>query len=250
MTQSSGWRANSNTDSYYVLAKRGRHQLDEDAAGWPERVMESIAQEIRAWRDRREISGKELAARCAELGFPIARNVIANIESGRRSGISVPELIVIAMALNVPPILLIYPIGRDKLVEIGPEHEIAPWFAVKWFIADNRPPAELLGGRAEMDTADAMREWEEAAAVFTAYRRHDSLVRRYRYVRDDMMAEIRRMAEPSPPEREDAAGLTQARVDLLAKDLVRAADAVRRHRQHMRDDGYVLPELPPDVDLS
>ena len=213
--------------------------------------MEVVARELRTWRDRRNISAQQLAERCSELGYAIPRNVIANIESGRRNAITVPELIILAMALNVPPILLVYPVGVDYLVEIAPDKEIAPWFATRWFMADARPPAELLGGRPDLDIATGMREWEQAATVIPMYRRHDSLIRRYRFVRDDTMAELRRLAEPRPPEQGEATKAElQSRTDMLARDVAKAAEALYRHRETIRELGYRLPDLPSDISLD
>ena len=63
---------------------------------------------------------QQLADRTAELGMPIPRSVLANLESGRRDTVSVAEVLVLAAALDVAPIELICPVGFDKQTEMLP----------------------------------------------------------------------------------------------------------------------------------
>lgn len=58
-------------------------------------------------RRRRGLTAEQLAARCAELGAAhITRSFVANIES-RRRGLSVDDLLILALALDVAPIDLL-----------------------------------------------------------------------------------------------------------------------------------------------
>ena len=58
-------------------------------------------------RRRRGLTGGQLAARCAELGAAhITRSFVANIES-RRRGLSVDDLLVLALALDLAPVELL-----------------------------------------------------------------------------------------------------------------------------------------------
>lgn len=54
------------------------------------------------------MSAQGLADRCAELGHPIQRDVISNLENGRRATVPVTDLIVIAEALGVPALSLVF----------------------------------------------------------------------------------------------------------------------------------------------
>ncbi len=46
------------------------------------------------------MSAQDLADRCAEIGHPIPRNVIANMESGRRATLPLVDVLVLAEALR------------------------------------------------------------------------------------------------------------------------------------------------------
>ena len=69
---------------------------------WPARVAATVAREVRRYREsqRPKMSAQQLADRTAELGAPIPRSVLANLESGRRETVSVAEILVLAAALE------------------------------------------------------------------------------------------------------------------------------------------------------
>lgn len=91
---------------------------------WSVRLVRVIAQEVRRHRDAQKISAQQLADRCTDLGLPIKRSVIANLETGHRETVTVPELLVLGAALNVSPALLAIPVGRSESVEILPELDV------------------------------------------------------------------------------------------------------------------------------
>lgn len=85
----------------------------------------------------RKMSAQDLADRCAKLGFPIGRVVIANLERGYRQTITIPELIILAAALNVSPIMLIFPLGEDhEDSEYLPNRTFETWDTAFWFIGE------------------------------------------------------------------------------------------------------------------
>src|SRR3954469_19672328 len=108
--------------------------------GWAGRLVRTIASEIRRHRNRQGISAQELADRCAQLGYPIGRQVITNLENGHRDSISVPELMVLGHALGVPPSLLIFPVGHTADCEPLPGLPRPTWPAFAWFAARDRYP--------------------------------------------------------------------------------------------------------------
>lgn len=77
-----------------------------------------IARAIKAARGDR--SAQVIADETARLGFPLTRDTLANIENGRKKSVDVPELIVLAKALGVPPLSLIYPDLVDTPVQALP----------------------------------------------------------------------------------------------------------------------------------
>jgi transcriptional regulator with XRE-family HTH domain len=64
-----------------------------------------------SWRRKAlKMTANELSTRTAELGYPVSRPAIAKIEGNLRSGkIDVAEVLVLAAALDVPPVLLLFP---------------------------------------------------------------------------------------------------------------------------------------------
>ena len=75
---------------------------------WRTEFHQRIAEAIKRGRGRR-MTGHELADATARLGYPITRSQIANYESGRKQGLDVVELLVIAAALDVAPLELLFP---------------------------------------------------------------------------------------------------------------------------------------------
>ncbi|MCK0516968.1 hypothetical protein [Williamsia sp. DF01-3] len=75
-----------------------------------------------------------LADRTSELGFPISRSRISDIERGNRGALlSVAELVILAKALAVPPLLLLYPGVPGEVVEVIPEVRTLAIAAAQWF---------------------------------------------------------------------------------------------------------------------
>lgn len=106
-------------------------------ADWPGRLAGVIAGEVRRYRDARKMSARELAERCTELGMDIPQAVIANLENKRRPLVSVAELLVLARALEVPPLRLLFPLGYAADMEILPDVMEDTWVAAKHFIGEN-----------------------------------------------------------------------------------------------------------------
>ncbi|MBZ3918168.1 helix-turn-helix domain-containing protein [Streptomyces acidiscabies] len=120
-----------------------------DAFGWSERFALGVAQEVRRHRQRAGLSAKQLADRCAALGMPIQRSVLANLESGRRATITVAEVLVLAAALDVAPGQLLFPVGYEEEVEFLPSETAAPFDVLEWISGKRK-----LGGN-YVPTAEA-----------------------------------------------------------------------------------------------
>lgn len=90
----------------------------------------------RAVRDARgdELSAQDLADKTKELGHHITRDTIANLESGRKKSVDVAELIILAKALGVAPISLIYPDLLHGEVEDVPGHTATTENAILTFV--------------------------------------------------------------------------------------------------------------------
>lgn len=105
----------------------------------------SAAKEVRGKR-----SAQWLSDRTAELGQRISPTVIAKLDSGHRGNVlHVWEVVLIAQALNVPPVALLYPDLIDGPVEIVPGVEVPTNDAIQWFTGER--PLTLGGDLEKMD---------------------------------------------------------------------------------------------------
>lgn len=74
-----------------------------------------------------------LSERTAELGYRISPTVIAKLDSGHRGNVlNVAELLVLAAALEVPPMVLLYPELPGGEVELIPDRPASSWDAYLW----------------------------------------------------------------------------------------------------------------------
>ncbi|MDP8927671.1 MAG: helix-turn-helix domain-containing protein [Actinomycetota bacterium] len=126
-----------------------------------------MARRIRELRTDRGWSARELAAACADvLGADPAstgaaalasRDVIANIENGRRTTISVEELLVLAAVLDVAPVHLLVPVSADYGLQVGRWGVAAP-LARQW-VRGQRPLPSQDARNYRTEVPDD--EWEQ-----------------------------------------------------------------------------------------
>ncbi|MGF0308905.1 helix-turn-helix domain-containing protein [Rhodococcus sp. IEGM1428] len=102
---------------------------------WAEQLVARVAGEVRRLRgkDHSAMSAAKLADRTEEIGYGISRSVVADLETGRKKSIDVPELLVLAAALGVSPAQLVFPdLPRGK-VEVLPGLDQESHDALRWF---------------------------------------------------------------------------------------------------------------------
>jgi hypothetical protein len=121
---------------------------------WPDEMTTRIAAEIKRLRGDR--SGQWLSDRTAELGHRVSRSTISEIETGRRKSITVADLILLAWALRVPPIRLLYPKLPDGPVEVVPGRSEPSIRAATWFSGEE-PFISYIGAKADAADPD---EWD------------------------------------------------------------------------------------------
>lgn len=141
------------------------------------RPSDHTARAIRLRRDQLGWSAKRLADECARLGAPeLTSAVIANIEHGRpdedgrrRRDVTVDELLVLAYALAVPPLLLLVPLGDEDETPILPGLSVPPAFAWRWINGDE-PPA-VRGEDGQLYAARPhLHDWQGTAQPLRLYR--------------------------------------------------------------------------------
>lgn len=113
-------------------------------------VARIVARRLPVLRERHGWSAQQLADRCAEAGWPeLNRAIIANIESGRRRSISIDEVLLLAMVLDVTPVHLMDPEPESAGLPVGNqiiEPDFArPWLAGQALLSDQDPLIVLAG---------------------------------------------------------------------------------------------------------
>ncbi|NEA73215.1 helix-turn-helix transcriptional regulator [Streptomyces sp. SID13588] len=199
----------------------------DDVPVWEDQVMATVAGEVRRRRKELRMSAQELADRCEEIGHPIPRNVIANMESGRRASLPLVDVMVLAAALRTYPICLIYPVGYVERVQRQPLEDSRPtWDAMHWFTGEVEDDLDTESGMLRNFRAHANHQRAALAAL-----------KGERYER--WKAETAN----NPAAREDA---------LIARDdyARRAAHAKRgllSARAFIDEDGGTPPDLPLEL---
>jgi transcriptional regulator with XRE-family HTH domain len=205
------------------------------------RLSDTVAERISILRRRRDLNREQLAERCAKLGYPaLTAPALANIETGRRDkagrrrrDVTVDELVVLAAALRVPPLLLMFPIGEAQRVEVLPGRRNTGWDAAKWFIG------ELPESVAEYE------EWARSAAALSRHRQHDEWAATWLMLTSHIEdAEVNLRGEGDDARRASY----QERWDMLTSQRSDVEDRWREVRLTLRQLGLTPPPLPPGAD--
>ena len=192
--------------------------------GWAAREAAEIGRRIARRRAVLEMTAQQLAERCAELGMPeITRPVLVKLEHGRREAVSTAELAILAAALDIAPVLLLYAVGSADVAEYLPGRTAAPWDAARWW-ADEA----FLG---------------PDGVISPAYRRSaGSLFRDHQQLLSELPGGVTRAeylaAVASRPD-----GETRAERRMLALTV----RTLRDIRLGIREMGLEPPELPPEL---
>jgi hypothetical protein len=104
---------------------------------WAAEQAQRIAATVRKLRGKR--SGLWLSDETAKAGHRISRTSISELESGKRKSVTTAELCLLAWALKVAPIRLLYPDLPDGPVEVVPGVTVPSIKAAKWFSGEARP---------------------------------------------------------------------------------------------------------------
>jgi transcriptional regulator with XRE-family HTH domain len=134
---------------------------------------EIAGRRIRDTRERRGLTARELAARCAAAGAPhVTATVITNLETSRRPTrkVGLDELLVLAVALEVPPLELMIPMDAAEELEVVPGTSLAGPEAVHWIAGEPfLTRLQLVIGLHPEDTADLVR-WMDGDPIITTMR--------------------------------------------------------------------------------
>ncbi len=175
-------------------------------------------------------SAQDLADRCEQLGHPIPRNVIANMESGRRANLPLVDVMVLATALRTYPVCLIFPVGYvDRTQELPFQDLVPTWEALSRFTGEQK-----LSGY--------------DAGLVPDFELHASLVRTaIAALEEEEQARFTARTATGRAQQEEA----ERKRSAYADQIISAKYRLRYLRRDIRDAGATPPDLPPalgDVD--
>jgi transcriptional regulator with XRE-family HTH domain len=206
------------------------------------RLTQHIGAQIKRWRRARRITAQELSEATERLGQLVPRTVIINIENQRRDYVSVAEVLLIAAALNMPPYLLLAPVGLAEADEILPNVDSSPWRTRGWLMG-----ALPVG----YDGFDVV-QWNDATLGTKLFDKHRLLVRSYQQA-TLRLQELDGDRMDLYADREWPAAELQQRHKiraLMLRQLASYLEQIRAHRAEIDQRGFSLPELPPEVEAD
>lgn len=170
------------------------------------------------------MSAQDLADACEEIGYPIPRNVVANMESGRRTTLPLPDVLVLAEALHTHPICLLFPVGYTAKVPVLPDRDPGDtWTTLRWFTGEQN----ALDGEA-----------------LHLYRLHQAVVDSAERARVKALHNRHQAADAQDPGERAEALRSADQYDRRAAD---DHAYLGRIRTTLREDALLPPPLPPEL---
>lgn len=210
----------------------------DQVSDWAQQWAVTTGRCVRRWRTMRKLSAQKLADRCAVLGLPgLTRTVITKLENGRKESVSTAELMVLAKALDVPPVMLMFPFGEQRMVEITPGEFVSPMEALYW-----------VGGQ-DPEVPDRAAEKGSALDLFMIHR----------LIVDAMMGQRRLWQEMRPPPWKRPIEISEVTADnwaekvglpplppeeRLVKEFEYNSTILQTTRNALRELGFEPPPLP------
>lgn len=97
---------------------------------WQKEMTDRIGKRVQELR--RDKTALWLSERTEELGMKISRSALSELENGKRKSISLAEFLILALALETSPAMLLYPDYPDGEVEIWPGKRMPAMEAFSW----------------------------------------------------------------------------------------------------------------------
>ena len=154
----------------------GEARAELGGEAWSSSWTAGIGERLRAARRAAGLSTQEIADRTAAMGYPMARASIANLETRPREKIYLQDVTVLAAALGVSPVEILYPLE----VNIVPSATPTPVGVIRRGVLKNTS-TQVLPGRTERAPAAVAwftggygRVLEARLAAITAYGRFEA----------------------------------------------------------------------------
>ncbi|MFJ9816139.1 hypothetical protein ACIRU3_12900 [Streptomyces sp. NPDC101151] len=208
---------------------------------------DTTAGEVRRHRTRLGLNRQQLADECARLGaVDLTYAAITNIETGRRDKdgkrrreVTVDELLVLGLALAVPPLLLVLPLGSEQTVPTVPAADPRdPYTVWKWVTGAETPTlAGPVNGRHYADSRPIAGDGPKWSAAWGAAAYPASLYPEFEKRREAVhRAYLHAEAEQAK------GGDSTARTEYLHR-----LEELAQHINDMRLAGLTIPTLRPDL---
>jgi transcriptional regulator with XRE-family HTH domain len=221
-------------DGYGSVMERGNE--------WSVRIAAAVGQRVAHFREAmkddrgRKLTAQALADRCAELGLPLGRPTISKLEKGLRQTITVDEVLVLAAALEVAPLLLLFPVGAEETVEVLPGVAVPVFPAARWFTGEQPWPD---------GTDEAAEAWWRTSFPVVAFRDHARLANDHRFALRGAQ-NSRQRADRAESEAEAKAYIQSAEGhERTAAEIERQLRSIRKA---IRDRTLTPPELASDLE--
>lgn len=178
------------------------------------------------------ITASELSRRTREIGYPISRGAIAKMESNSRAGkIDVMEWLVLAAALDIPPVLLLFPEYPDgRYMALLPNVVVHGLQAVDWVAG----LAALPSARSESGglTGEGMAESNDGMRLVAATKSLDRAL-------NDQMGVMARLEEARSRSDNDEVEVNEQMLQLTEARIKRLRSEIRQARESL----WGLPSL-------
>lgn len=198
---------------------------------WPGVFTARVVQAMREARRAGGLTMGDLAQGCADRGHPeITEQTIKNLETGRRASMTIADFVVLADALGVPPVTLLFPLGIDATVEVVPGREVSTWDALAWFTGET-PTAQPAPQGTARELLDLFRSHGDLVAAATA---------------STALAKERRREASTTLDRTRRTALLERAAGYEEHAFEDCTD-LRAFRTRMRERDLVPPALPPDL---
>jgi len=190
-----------------------------------------VGAQVAAQRKRLGWTGAELVSRCEALGYSkLSASAVSKIETGGRDGLTLAELLVLAAALGVPPVSLVFPLAGAGDVNTTPATRVSAWEAASWLAGEEPLEEPAAEGTPRGDLEDHRNHALGVQAAFQS---------------DRLATERRRLAsKTADPEQRELAEENAAAFERIArKDCL----ALRTLRDDMRRRGLNPSALPREI---
>jgi len=128
-----------------------------DWRGWSDALTARVAGAVRTRRAALGLTAAELSDRTV-VGKPLTRAVISDLETGRKKSLEIVELLTLAAALDIPPVLLLFPGYPDGEIEVLPGRMLDSEDAALWMAGEIGLPEEDDGGSRGVELVRAVGE--------------------------------------------------------------------------------------------